>query len=350
MERKNYLDYIRVIAIFAVVGLHVFCDRYMASVPFKSTSWFFMSGFSSLLRFADPLFLMISGAVFLDESRKLSIKKLLLHNFLRLVIVFFIWDFLYGLIVYALEFGFSFDMFKVAILNMPSFRYHLWFIPAIAGIYLLVPLLRKVCRKENREVVKYFLILGFVTICINSFARIFDENKIANYFLRIINIFNPGQFCSYVFYFVLGWYLEQFINESRYKKPLLIIGLCLVPISSGVNILFSILKNRSISLTEDLFFIVTFFMAVGVFILCKQLKFANNENKFIKSLSNCSFGIYLIHVAIIELLEKFIPEYLAFSGWGFLILLGMFIVAALGSYALTLLIKLTFRKYSRYIV
>ena len=91
-------------------------------------------------------------------------------------------------------------------------------------------------------------------------------------------------------------------------------------------------------------------MAVGVFILCKQLKFANNENKFIKSLSNCSFGIYLIHVAIIELLEKFIPEYLAFSGWGFLILPGMFIVAALGSYALTLLIKLTFRKYSRYIV
>lgn len=357
MKRKNYLDFARTIAVLSVLAIHVISDRYIHIAEFGTNSYYILLGFTSLFRFAVPLFVMVSGAVFLDENNSLSIKKLLLHNFLRIVIVFFVWDFFYNILDYILANGFAWNMFTFAIKSLITYKYHLWFIPMIAALYLFTPLIRKVCREENRKVVKYFLIVGFIAICLNSAVEMFGTVKTIGYGLNILNMFNPYKFYTnpylffeFIIYFVLGWYLDKFIDKSKFKTPLLVIGLIAIPLASLVNILFAFSKGRHVFLGENYFFVLTFLSAIAIFILFKNIKFFGKQNKFIKSVSSCSFGMYLIHVAIIEIAEKHIPENLIFSNWGFLILPGLLIGTVIISYLITLLIKLIFRKFSRYIV
>ncbi|NLV90708.1 MAG: acyltransferase family protein, partial [Tenericutes bacterium] len=66
MKRKLYMDVIRIVAIFAVVLLHVAADNFYV---FKYTSfeWQVLNVYDSLVRFCVPLFFMISGVLFLRD-------------------------------------------------------------------------------------------------------------------------------------------------------------------------------------------------------------------------------------------------------------------------------------------
>ena len=72
-QRKLYLDLLRIIAISAVVMIHV-----SASYVTNANSLLdFTVGniFDSVSRLGVPLFLMISGALILDENKEFNCKK-----------------------------------------------------------------------------------------------------------------------------------------------------------------------------------------------------------------------------------------------------------------------------------
>lgn len=72
-ERKNYLDVLRVIAIAAVIMIHVsasFVNFYNSSLDFALGNIF-----DSISRLAVPIFLMISGALMLNEEKEFNCKK-----------------------------------------------------------------------------------------------------------------------------------------------------------------------------------------------------------------------------------------------------------------------------------
>ena len=94
-NRAYYLDVLRIIATLAVVTLHVSAQNW-DTVDIHSFAWHVFNFFDSLVRWAVPVFIMISGAVFLDNDRPLSIRKLYRKNVLRLVIVYFVWATVYA--------------------------------------------------------------------------------------------------------------------------------------------------------------------------------------------------------------------------------------------------------------
>lgn len=69
-ERVFYLDLMRIIAIFNVIILHT-AAYFWAEQPIKSYNFNVMTMYDSLVRFCVPLFVMISGILWLNPKKKL---------------------------------------------------------------------------------------------------------------------------------------------------------------------------------------------------------------------------------------------------------------------------------------
>ncbi|MDR3278327.1 MAG: acyltransferase family protein [Oscillospiraceae bacterium] len=67
-DRLHYINYLRVLAIFLVVGLHCIAP-YIVSVPlFDTPVWWFCLVTNAFFRAGVPLFLMISGFLLLRDD------------------------------------------------------------------------------------------------------------------------------------------------------------------------------------------------------------------------------------------------------------------------------------------
>lgn len=95
MKRTIYFDYLRVIACFAVIVLHVSAGQWHDYTE-PTFEWNVMNIYDSATRFCVPIFLMISGALFLNPEKKLSLRKLYTHNILRVITAFCFWSFIYA--------------------------------------------------------------------------------------------------------------------------------------------------------------------------------------------------------------------------------------------------------------
>ena len=73
-ERTWYLDYIRIIGTLAVIMLHV-SSYHFSAVKVTSSEWAALNFYDAIVRYAVPLFLMLSGALFLSPDKELDLKK-----------------------------------------------------------------------------------------------------------------------------------------------------------------------------------------------------------------------------------------------------------------------------------
>ena len=148
-ERIIYFDLLRVVAIFAMMMLHVAASQF-DSVAVGSSEWFWFNFYDSIVRFCVPVLVMISGIFFLDPKRTYSIEKLLKKNVFRLVTAYFFWAFCYALVDAFLEYRtFHMEFVQSLVKNTFTGRYHLWFVYMMIGLYLLVPILRKIAESEK---------------------------------------------------------------------------------------------------------------------------------------------------------------------------------------------------------
>ena len=113
-----------------------------------------MVAVNSLLRWAVPVFFMISGALFLDPARPQPVKKLYGKSILRLLVSFLFWSALYGA-WYALSTGRGiWTMLNETLRG----HYHMWTILTIIALYAVTPILRPAV--ADRRLLGYMLALG----------------------------------------------------------------------------------------------------------------------------------------------------------------------------------------------
>ena len=67
MERKTYCDYLRLIATFAAVVLHVAASNWY-STDVNGLEWQSFNFYDSVVRWGVPIFVMISGSLFLSRE------------------------------------------------------------------------------------------------------------------------------------------------------------------------------------------------------------------------------------------------------------------------------------------
>ena len=90
-----------------------------------------MNVYDSLVRFAVPIFVMISGALFLQ--RDIPTKIIYTKYILKLSVAYIFWS-----LIYSLYYGGNLSRHVINFINS---TFHLWFIPMIIGLYIAYPII-----------------------------------------------------------------------------------------------------------------------------------------------------------------------------------------------------------------
>ena len=309
-KRIYYFDVLRMIGCLCAVLVHAtstFAGREIGSLNF----WLAHVP-NATARFVVPIFVMISGALMLDEHYHFTVKKQTGHV-VKMLCFFLFWSVLYsGLfnVLIPLRQGSSIDV-ETTVRALIEGPYHLWFCFTIVGLYLIVPLLRLWVKPENKKYVLYFILLSLVfTFLIPQLVEhggaVFSPIGV---FYKTLDDLNLRYVGGYTAYFLTGWYLHNF--DVRHKKTLYLLGIAGALVTVVGSVLISGLIGQKHMLYEHLS-IHMFVESAALFVLIKNL-FKDKapektavRTKIVMLFSANSLGIYAAHVAVLDLLEKYL--------------------------------------------
>lgn len=294
--RYPHLDLLRMIAIYLVILLHCMAP-YCADARFYGThSWWCFLILNGFCRASVPLFLMISGFLTLNGPPIISIREFYRKKIRRLLVPFLFWDVVYFFLAcYNESVTPTVSVFLRELVNRGS-EYHLWFVYELTALYLLAPFLKKLTEHcSDKE------LWGLLLLVLTPTAILPLINTIFSVYIAPL----PVLFEGYVGYFLFG-YLLQRTTLTRKQR-------CLVYLGALVGLLINIIGNNYFSSEEGVAFkfnsgylLNRYLVAAGLFVLMRQLTTA--PGAFLQKLcglgrrlSKISYGIYLVHVMILEL-------------------------------------------------
>lgn len=166
-EREGFLDKLRVAATCAVVLLHtitgVMDTTDMSRFPFENK--LFLAALD-LICWCVPVFIMISGYLFLNPIRKISMKDMLTKYCRRIVFALFLFGVPYACLEQiVMEHAFGIEMLGrgfLMVLRGQSWS-HMWYLYLILILYLLTPALKWLLERTPRAAV-YGLLWGIAVV------------------------------------------------------------------------------------------------------------------------------------------------------------------------------------------
>jgi surface polysaccharide O-acyltransferase-like enzyme len=112
---------------------------------------------------------------------------------------------------------------------------------------------------------------------------------------------------GYVGYFIAGYYFSQYESSSKMKRLIYISGIFSLITTVVFTRLLSAYENKATGFFNDYLLLNTALAAFFIFILVKKyisrIAISEKNMKRIEYISNCTFGIYLIHPFFIDILH-----------------------------------------------
>lgn len=302
-ERRTEIDLLRIAACFSVIMLHCSAQHWY-DLSVWDSEWIICNTYDAVFRFGVPVFVMISGALFLNREGEIDLRRLYRKNIFRLVTAYWFWSFLYGLWDCRIWFGNEGVIWKDYVMEFLLGRGHLWFIPMLVGIYVILPVLKGWTDHAPRRQIEYFLGLFLVLqigVCTLEILEIPTMAKI------ILGFINVPLVCSYVGYFILGYYMKKYPLSARCQKWLYVLGGMGILGAIAVSTLVSVHRGTANAAAYDSFSLFTLLVSAALFLLFQERvsmkKWGNISQKLIRELSMNSFGVYLAHFGIMEALQ-----------------------------------------------
>lgn len=303
-EHQLYIDILRIMGCFSVIMLHVSAQTWY-DVPVESSTFQISNSYDALFRFGVPVFVMISGALFLAPERKVDIKKLYLHNILRLAVVYVFWSCLYGLFD-CRDFAVTQISWRDIAKEMLMGRYHLWYLPMLIGIYMLLPVLKTWITHAPKKNIEYFLVLFLIfQILSETLNAVFSSDSAA----YVLSLMKPEMVCSYIGYFVLGYYLVHIGIPKKYHGLLYAGAVLSCVLNVGLGNYLAVRAGEPTGAIYDSFGLFTALIATGLVVGAKEVFSGKSRSKkaerSIREVSAATLGIYVMHVGVIEILGEY---------------------------------------------
>ncbi len=317
-----YFDFLKFLAILAVVVLHVnahFLNQF--TILASNSDRVSVIVFDCLTRFCVPMFFLISGSLLLGRKEKIKIffnkrLKRLFGPFIFWSIFYFFWA--------QKNINFSWKFFSFII--YPTY-YHLWFGYALILIYFLWPILKKFVNFSSRKQLKILLLFSSFTLI---------------YFFYYPNSIIWLAYNFYSLYFLWGYYLNQLrIKKFNFKLSWLFLFIALI-CQIIVSILYNFKNLSSNSYYREYFNLFTFVVSLNLFLIFKNFlfdqKFSLKIKKILSLVASKSLGIYFIHVFIMDLFFlnnfklSFLPRIFAIPILSILIFLISFLIVIFFGY------------------
>ncbi len=298
--KRLYANYIRTLAALAVVQMHSVGELLFSFQPEASGDlrWWTGNIYYSTLRWATPFFIMLSGSFMLNPSQEESPGEFLKKRISRVLIPFSFWAVVY--LVYENRGG-IYDG------NLPGWRvirdrilfedvyYHLWFIPMIVGLYLLTPTFRIWIKHAHRSDVEYFLVLSFsITALQHFFTNLFVVKYIG--------------WLGYIGFYVLGYYISTY--PIRWKAWIYAAAICM-PALTAIGTWWLTVKAGSYDNKLYVYFSPNVvIMTFALFLFLKDYDWSGFSdrhpriNRIINRFAEISFGIYFVHVLVLDVMKN----------------------------------------------
>ncbi|HJA93745.1 MAG TPA: acyltransferase family protein [Candidatus Eisenbergiella merdipullorum] len=302
-KRIEYLDVVKVIAIFLVVFCHfVLLAQTIPANLFMSACW---SGV--------PLFFLVNGALLF--TRPLSLKKHI-RKTLTIYLVLVIWRLIYLLSIGAINHvpsaGFGKSQILVYLFAFGSLEGigtgHLWFIEALLAVYLLFPLFR-VCfdLPYGRKLILFFAIYGLLMTNGMTGAQMLLDGLtaagwIGNVSLSSLDVLNPfGIYANMLGFFLLGAWLHTGPVIGKSIPAQRLTGVLLAAV--GLPGIWAVKWYMSgtpawdgILLAEGYRHLPVILLAVGIFLICRDLTIKNKVlSTAVRAVASRTLGIYYLH-------------------------------------------------------
>lgn len=277
-KRLIQFDLLRILAIFFMMLLHIAGSNWDWTAV-DSFEWNTFNVYDSIARCCVPIFVMISGMFFLNDDRIEPIGYIYKKRILRLVTAYLFWSTLYSLYVnLILQNDSGVEIKKQIAIDIVNGRYHLWFVPMMIGLYMVVPFLKKICSDKKTE--EYYIILVIVFTFGLNVLKLIPQSDIFVY--GILGNFN--------LYMVLGM------------------------ISAVLTIIATVVISKKNGYPTQTFYgylmpnVLGMAVAVYVFFAKRvsKWKFSERMKTVIVKISQISFGMYLIHDFFIILFSKYL--------------------------------------------
>lgn len=278
-----------------MIILHVTGVGY--NLPMGTYNWYVALFGNSLVQWSVVVFVMISGALFLNPDKQFTTKDIYHKYIKRLLIAYLFWWIVYGCISLAVaSISAHSVVFKTNYL-IPHF--HLWFLPMLMGVYAFIPLLRKVA--TDSLLTKYVLVIWFGYIVISFIIGVISVEipQISVLFIQNIVI-------GYAGYFLLGKYISSLELEKKGIILVILLGI----LGAFTILLGNIFASRTTGngdprFSNDLSPHIAM-MAVGVFIIIKvnSYRFGGFVKQIVEYVRKDLFGIYLIHGIFLLLFNR----------------------------------------------
>ena len=257
-KRIVYLDYLRFIASLAVIGIHVAGKgTYILGNQISSNVKIFSlaAAIDSCLRFAVPIFFMLSGALVFSKA-EMNISMFYKQRAKRILIPLVFWGLFYS-------FTFNRDWsiiehFKQVFLG--NAFYHLWFLYAVIGLYLVAPVFYQFLKYSSKKDIEIILIICLI---LNSILPIIS----AKYWEDLGGTFSFNYLSGSIFYFILGYYLVNY-DIKWFNNPLLAIGGYLLSslIISICTVKASITQNMHVTFYINTLWLLVIIQSTSLFV------------------------------------------------------------------------------------
>ena len=291
-----WVDLLRVVATFGVILVHVSHPFLVAFAPESLEGWWVANIYNSMLRSCVPIFFMVSGYLLLQKDE--SIGKFFSKRFNKVLVPFVFWSLFYlWWKVYVDHWSDDFFIEFKQLLNTPAF-YHLWFLYSLVGLYLIVPILRKVALNSNKTTMLYIL-LGWL-VAEGVMPLVYEETD----FSWDIKLEFLGQFGGYM---VLGYWLG---GVSLSKVNVVLAGIAFI-LASAATAWGTYVFSQDAGYMNEFFYenlsLTVIVMAVAEFVLIKHWAERKDLSRWagnISLLGGLCFGVYLVHPLMIVVLNQ----------------------------------------------
>ncbi|MDC5853331.1 acyltransferase [Vibrio europaeus] len=285
-ERVLFFDLLRCVAAVAVIAIHVLAPYRdeLGQIPFGD--WVTAVGVNSVSRWAVPVFILITGALMLSDTRPFDAKYYVKRRLGKVLIPFLIWSLFYAYLSGWSINGFDALEAKQVFADSATHAtyYHLGFFYYFIPLYFVIPFFQYVVRQYGDSSLYAFVAIWLVT----TLLFLFDIDGVWS-----------NELWLYSGYLPLGYLL--------YRR---------VPLTKGYVAIFALLG--SVALFTTAYMVISDSLMQGeytverwlsyktlnvilaasmIFMLCRYFGegLSQKSNQVIGFISKNSLGIYILH-------------------------------------------------------
>lgn len=300
-KRHFALDLARVIAILCVVIVHSSAEMVSIFEP-GEPAFLFGNLINGGGRIAVPFYLMISGALFLDERKQFSIKEILLKYVKSMIVIALIWSAIYAVALPMIG-GNSIGI-KATIKSAIYGPYHIWYLYMMSLLYIATPLIKKFATKENSKLALLFIAVSLgVQFSVPFLKMLYKLGINLKIIADMIDQAYSGFFEVHIAYYLAGWYIVHVGINKKWQR----IAVYAVGILTYIAMILYVQYTGDIKNPYFHRGLVVFLFSVSLFLALTNINWQPNKKvaSVVAHLSKLSFGVYLVHVIVLEACKRF---------------------------------------------